>query len=183
MYDSHSVYLHVLWIIYMYKFSRCHVVVFHGFFVPFTEFRQKLAGFRQKTARNSPRRFSKKTAAFIGETGRIFVFPVFTVPPSSPMHFGRFFHIFTEFCRIFQKSMGSVRSGFPYSAEFSNTGWEMDGQWRIRELAFAWRVVQLLLLIPAQEKAIKLMLWVCQHPNLRDSRNRSAFLSKLFSPI
>jgi hypothetical protein len=29
----------------MYKFSRCHVVVFHGFFVPFTDFRQKSADF------------------------------------------------------------------------------------------------------------------------------------------
>jgi hypothetical protein len=126
----------------------------------------KIGQFPAKTARNSPRRFSEKLAAFIGETGRILVFPVITVPPSSPVHFGRIFHIFTEFCRIFQKPMGSVRSGFPYSAEFLNTGWEMDGQWRIGELAFAWRVVQLLLLIPAQEKAIKLMLRVCQHPNL-----------------
>jgi hypothetical protein len=34
MYDSHSVYLRVLWTICMYKFSRCHVIIFHGFFVP-----------------------------------------------------------------------------------------------------------------------------------------------------
>jgi hypothetical protein len=39
MYDSHIVYLRILCIIYMHKFSRCHVVVFHDFFVPFTDFR------------------------------------------------------------------------------------------------------------------------------------------------
>jgi hypothetical protein len=31
MYDSHGIYLRVLWAICMYKFSRCYVVVFHGF--------------------------------------------------------------------------------------------------------------------------------------------------------
>ena len=45
MYDSHGVYLCILLTICMYKFSRCHVVVFHGFFVPFTDFRQKSADF------------------------------------------------------------------------------------------------------------------------------------------
>jgi hypothetical protein len=30
MYDSLVVYLRVLWIICMYKFSRCHIVGFHG---------------------------------------------------------------------------------------------------------------------------------------------------------
>jgi hypothetical protein len=47
MYDSHGVYLCVLWTICMYKFSTTHVV-FHGFFVPFTEFLQKSVGFQQK---------------------------------------------------------------------------------------------------------------------------------------
>jgi hypothetical protein len=47
MYDSHDIYLRVLWTICMYKFSRCHVV-FHGFFVLFTDFRQRSADFRQK---------------------------------------------------------------------------------------------------------------------------------------
>jgi hypothetical protein len=32
MYDSHGVYLRVLLTIYMYKFSRYHIVVFHDFF-------------------------------------------------------------------------------------------------------------------------------------------------------
>jgi hypothetical protein len=45
MYDSHDVYLCVLWIIYMYKFNTTHFVVFHGFFVPFTEFQQKSTSF------------------------------------------------------------------------------------------------------------------------------------------
>jgi hypothetical protein len=31
MYDSHDVYLYVLLTIYMYKFSRCYIVVFYGF--------------------------------------------------------------------------------------------------------------------------------------------------------
>jgi hypothetical protein len=48
MYDSHGVYLCVLWTICMYKFSTTHVVVFHGFFILFTEFLQKSAGFWQK---------------------------------------------------------------------------------------------------------------------------------------
>jgi hypothetical protein len=38
MYDSHVIYLRILWIIYMYKFSRCHIIIFHGFFVSFTDF-------------------------------------------------------------------------------------------------------------------------------------------------
>jgi hypothetical protein len=38
MYDSHVIYLRVLCTIYMYKFSRCHAVIFHGFFVQFTVF-------------------------------------------------------------------------------------------------------------------------------------------------
>jgi hypothetical protein len=46
MYDSRDIYLRVLRTICIYKFSRYHVVVFHGFFVPFTEFRQKSSGFR-----------------------------------------------------------------------------------------------------------------------------------------
>jgi hypothetical protein len=45
MCDSHCVYLHVLWTIYMYKFSRCHVIVFYDFFFSFTDFRQNLSGF------------------------------------------------------------------------------------------------------------------------------------------
>jgi hypothetical protein len=62
MYDSHGVYLHVLWTICMYKFSRCHIVVFHDFFVPFTEFRQKSAGFRQKPSGTRYAGFQKKPA-------------------------------------------------------------------------------------------------------------------------
>jgi hypothetical protein len=45
MYDSHSVYLRVLWTICMYKFSICHDVVFHGFFFSLTDFRQNLSEF------------------------------------------------------------------------------------------------------------------------------------------
>jgi hypothetical protein len=45
MYDSHVIYLRVLCTIYMYKFSRCHAVIFHGFFVQFTIFQQKSPDF------------------------------------------------------------------------------------------------------------------------------------------
>jgi hypothetical protein len=41
MYDSYDVYLRVLWTIYMYTISIYHIVVFTGFFIPFTDFRQK----------------------------------------------------------------------------------------------------------------------------------------------
>jgi hypothetical protein len=67
-------------------------------------------------------RFISQTNQFIGETGRILVFPVFSIHPSSPVHFSQISPIFTEFCRIFQKPTGSVRSGFPSSANFLNTG-------------------------------------------------------------
>jgi hypothetical protein len=61
MYDSHGVYLRVLWSIYIYKFSRCHVV-FYGFFVLFTDFRQKSPGFCQTSPENHHANFKKKIA-------------------------------------------------------------------------------------------------------------------------
>jgi hypothetical protein len=45
MYDSHGVYLCVLWTICMHKFSKYNVIVFHGFFVSFTDFQQNLPDF------------------------------------------------------------------------------------------------------------------------------------------
>jgi hypothetical protein len=59
MYDSHCVYLRVLWTICMYKFRRCHAVVFHGFFFPFTEF-------WQNSPKNRRGEF-RKNRQFIGE--------------------------------------------------------------------------------------------------------------------
>jgi hypothetical protein len=41
MHDSYGIYLCVLLTNCMYKFSRCHAIIFHNFFVPFTDFRQK----------------------------------------------------------------------------------------------------------------------------------------------
>jgi hypothetical protein len=61
-----------------------------------------------------------KTGRFISETGRISVFSVFTVPPSSSVRFDRIFLIFVDFCRIFLKTDG-IGTGFPCSAEFSNS--------------------------------------------------------------
>jgi hypothetical protein len=37
MYDSHDLYLRVLWTICIYKFSICHVI-FHDFFISFINF-------------------------------------------------------------------------------------------------------------------------------------------------
>jgi hypothetical protein len=97
----------------MYKFSRCHIVIFHGF-------SSHLLNFDKNQPVSDKDRPELATPIF-RKTGRISVFPVFTVPSSSLVHFGRIFLIFTDFCRIFQKPTGSVRSGFPCSAEFSNT--------------------------------------------------------------
>jgi hypothetical protein len=52
MYDSYDVYLRVLWTICMYKFSRCHAVVFHDFFFPMTDFLQNSIGFYQNSSKN-----------------------------------------------------------------------------------------------------------------------------------
>jgi hypothetical protein len=120
MYDFHGIYLRVLWTIYMYKISRCHVVIFYGFFVPFTEFQQKSVGSDKNRAELITSVF-RKTGRFIGEIGRISVFPIFTVPPSSPVRFDRIFSIFTDFYRIFKNPTGSVKSSFPYSTKYLNT--------------------------------------------------------------
>jgi hypothetical protein len=45
MYGSRGVDLRVLWTICMYKFSKYNVIVFHGFFISFTDFQQKLPDF------------------------------------------------------------------------------------------------------------------------------------------
>jgi hypothetical protein len=82
----------------------------------------KIGQFPAKTAPKWPRRFSKKPADLSAKPADLLVFPVFTVPPSSLVCFGRIFPIFTDFYRIFKKLMGSVTSGFRSSAEFSNTG-------------------------------------------------------------
>jgi hypothetical protein len=69
MYDSHSVYLCVLWTICMYKFSRCHAIIFHGFFFPLTNFRQNSPGFWQNSSGNCQDEF-QENHRFIGEVGR-----------------------------------------------------------------------------------------------------------------
>jgi hypothetical protein len=63
----------------------------------------------------------RKNRPHFGETSRISVFPVFTVPPSSPVRFSRIFPIFTDFCRFFFQKPTGLRSNFPCSAEFLNT--------------------------------------------------------------
>jgi hypothetical protein len=59
MFDSHDVYLCVLYTICMYKFSRCHIVVFTIFLFHLPIFDKKMAGFRQKPAGNRHAGFLK----------------------------------------------------------------------------------------------------------------------------
>jgi hypothetical protein len=61
---THGVYLRILWSIYIYKFNRCHAVIFYGFFVPFTDFRQKSSGFCQNSPGNHHANFFKKTPIY-----------------------------------------------------------------------------------------------------------------------
>jgi hypothetical protein len=91
MYDSYGVYLCVLWTICMYKFNRCHIVVFTVF------------SFHE-------RRFSGG-----GGTGRISVFLIFTSA------FQPNFLDFHRFLSNFKKPTRSVSSNFPNFAEFLNT--------------------------------------------------------------
>jgi hypothetical protein len=74
----------------------------------------------------SPRRFSGKTGWFIGETGRISVFPVFTVPLSSLVHFSQIFLNFTDFFSNFTKTdgIGQIRfSSFRRFRTLLSTSW------------------------------------------------------------
>jgi hypothetical protein len=64
MYDSHVIYLRVLWTIYMYKFSICHIVGFHDFFVPFTDFDKNCSVFDKIRLKNH---------RFIGEIRRLII--------------------------------------------------------------------------------------------------------------
>jgi hypothetical protein len=90
-----------------------------GFFVPFTEFRQKSAGFWKKPSETrrtglsvKPADLSPKPAAFRCSQFSLFLHRCVSA---------EFFSIFTDFCRTFQKPTGSVASDFPYSVDFSNT--------------------------------------------------------------
>jgi hypothetical protein len=111
----------------MYKFSRCHIVVFHVFSVHLLNFdKNQLVSGKNRSELATPVfektvRFIGQTDRFIDEIGCISVFSVFTVPPSSPVRFNRIFLIFTDFYQIFQKPTGSVRSDFPCFTEFLNT--------------------------------------------------------------
>jgi hypothetical protein len=64
---------------------------------------------------------SEKPADLSAKPANLSVFLVFTIPPSSPVRFGRIFLIFTDFYQFFQKPTGSVMSGFRSSTEFLNT--------------------------------------------------------------
>jgi hypothetical protein len=96
----------------MYKFSRCHVVVFMVFSFHLPIFDKNRPVF-EKIAGKWPHWFSEKLA-------NLSMFPVFTVPLSSPVCFTRIFPIFANFYHFFQKPTGLVTSGFRSSAEFLN---------------------------------------------------------------
>jgi hypothetical protein len=59
VYDSHDIYLRVLLTIYMYKFSRCDIVVF-TVFRSIYRFSAKITWFLAKFIRKSSRRLSGK---------------------------------------------------------------------------------------------------------------------------
>jgi hypothetical protein len=95
--------------------------LFSRFFRSIYRFSTKIGRFLTKITQKWPHRLSEKLANLSAKLADLSVFPIFTVSPSSPVHFGRFFLIFADFYRIFQKSTGSVTSSFRSSAEFSNT--------------------------------------------------------------
>jgi hypothetical protein len=64
IYDSHDVYLRASWTICMYKFSRCHTVVFYGFFFAFTDFLQNSPGFWQNSPGNHHDEFREKSSIY-----------------------------------------------------------------------------------------------------------------------
>jgi hypothetical protein len=80
MYDSHDV-LRVLYIIYMYKFSRCYVIIFHCFSF-------HLPIFSKKKYPKITTPIFKKTDRFINKTS---VFRIFTILPLAPGLFDRIF--------------------------------------------------------------------------------------------
>jgi hypothetical protein len=77
----------------MYKFSRCHIIVFM-IFRSIYRFSTKIARFLTKFGRKSPRQFSKKNCRFS-------VFSVFTVPLSClrciSTEFSRILSMFSDF--------------------------------------------------------------------------------------
>jgi hypothetical protein len=83
----------------MYKFSRCHVIIFHGFFVPFTIFDkdQPVSGTNRLEI---ARRFSKKLADLSVKLADLSVFLISLFLCSLrcvSAEFSRFSPFFTEF--------------------------------------------------------------------------------------
>jgi hypothetical protein len=64
MCDSHGVYLCVVWTICKYKFSRCHAVVFHGFFFPMTSCWENSTSFYQNSSGNCQADFLEKSMIY-----------------------------------------------------------------------------------------------------------------------
>jgi hypothetical protein len=99
MYDSHGIYLRVLWTICMYKFSRCHAVVFHGFFVPFTDFWAKPIDLSVKLAN-----LLVKLAAFWSSRFSLLLRHLRCVSAE----FSRISPIFFEFCKNRRNQWGPI---------------------------------------------------------------------------
>jgi hypothetical protein len=107
IYDSYAIYLCVLWTIYMYKFSKCHAVVFHGFFVPFTNFRQKMTGFQHKPPENYHISFLKNRLIY---------------RPNQPIYWCSRFHCYSI-------TSGAFQPNFPnFHLIFSKTNGTSDVQ-------------------------------------------------------
>jgi hypothetical protein len=105
IYDSHDVYLRVLWTICMYKFSTCHVVIFTGFsfhLLIFDKNHPVSGKIRPEIAMpifRKNHRFIGEIGRLIAKTGQISVFLISIVPPSSLLRFGRIFPYFTDFSK------------------------------------------------------------------------------------
>jgi hypothetical protein len=109
MYDSHGVYLRVLWIICLYKFSRCHAVIF-TVFCSIYRFSAKIVRFLTKFTRILTHRFFGKSLIYRWNR---------PINRQNWPNFPEFHQIFPNF----PKTDGIARSDFPPSAEFSNTAY------------------------------------------------------------
>jgi hypothetical protein len=113
----------------MYKFSRCHAVIFHGFFVPFTDFRQNSPGFWQNSPGNHHTDFQAELA--ISQWNRLhFSLPSFHY---SSIISGAFWPNFPEFHWFFSNfaktgGIGEVRfSSFRWFFEhWAEQVWVLD---------------------------------------------------------
>jgi hypothetical protein len=100
---------------------------FSRFFCSIYWFSVKIIRFLTKFTQKSPRQFSGKSSIYQRnwsinrQTSRILVFLIYTVPPSSPVRFGRIFLNFSKTDRIAQVRFSSFRRIFKH-------WWEPSGE-------------------------------------------------------